>query len=322
MKYIFLSLSLLLFGSSGLFAQRLIEVTNSLDMQGNYVFFCMNRGYCNYILQVSFTNMYNAKADHPLPYLGVVKPGNNRLFKLSKSSAGDSIAFNYKVGYHKGCLHPPVNTDFTYVLPIRPGKEAQVYEISNAGPGTTTSDQLKFYAIRLRMKPGDTIYASRRGTVTEVNTSSSQNDAGTVSTEGWNYAEVVHADCSFARYGVLKKDGSFVRPGQFVEVGDPIGLVGGDQYGRGSDIRLSVYYNQGPDDAPTDGGKPGGIYWVDVPMKFWTKRNGKGMLKHGATYTCELPESLITQEMSPAELKKWKAKHHPAAAPVRGHMRQ
>lgn len=306
-SYILILLSLLFLNPS-LFSQRVIEVKYEQDRQGNYNFSCTNKAYCNYILEINFTTLDNAKPDHVLPYRAVVTPGSNKLFKLSKENANNPVQFKYKISYFKGCLNPQVNTDFTYLLPITPGKEAQAYELQNIakpiapdpsaarGLPQATPGPESWYSIRLKMKPGDTLYAARRGMVTEMDVSSNLNDSGVASAGTENYIEIVHGDCSFGHYGILRKNSSFVRPGQFVEAGEPIGLVGGDKYGRGSEVRFSVSYNPGQDGS-----------WAYVPLKFWTKKNGKGMLKHGGTYISEFPESIITREMSKAELKKWKA---------------
>lgn len=302
----FIFLLFLSFFTTSLFSQRIIELAYNQDAQGNINFSCTNHGWCNYILQIDFTSLANAKADHALPFQAEVKPGINKLFKLSRENTNDPIQFKYKINYFSGCLNPVVDTGFTYLLPIAPGKEAQAYELQEvvrAAPGEP--DPKNAYTIRLRMKPGDTLYAARRGRVVEVDTRDSLNDAGATVTGSWNYIEICHADCSFGRYGVLRKNGAFVKPGQFVEAGDPIGIVGGDRFGRGSDGRFSVFYNLTEEDAQT-GGK---IYLAYVPLRFWTKKNGKGMLKHGATYISEFPDAVIIKEMSKAEQLKWKAKH-------------
>lgn len=314
--------------SSSLLAQRVVEVRYQQDAKGNFTFYGTNHAYCNYILQINFTNLEDARSDHSLPYIGVVKPGSNLLFKLTRASLNSTIVFNYKTNYFKGCLNPSVNPDFAYLLPLAPGKETQAYELQNtadpaAGPAAAPSgssqgalDPTKRYAVRLRAKPGDTLYAARRGTVTGVDVGSELNDAGKAETESGNYIEIVHADCSFGLYGVVKQNSALVKPGQFVEAGDPIGLIGGDRYGRGSEARFSVFYNQAWKDVPTETGKneegkKDVLGWAYVPLKFWTKKNGKGMLKHGANYISEHPENLITQEMSKAELAKRKPKPKP-----------
>jgi murein DD-endopeptidase MepM/ murein hydrolase activator NlpD len=296
MKNILLLLSTLLVLQTAAFSQRVVEVSYVRDRQGNYVFSGMNKAYCNYVLTIEFTTLENAKSDRPLPYQAEVKPGLNKLFTLSPEKGGDGIQVKYKSSYRKGCLHPSVNPDFTYLLPVAPGKEVQAYEIWNVtGNGAGNGQPDSSYTIRLKSKPGDTIYAARRGVVSGVDVSNSENDAGATTTGSWNYIEIVHGDCSFGQYGVVKKDGAFVKPGQTVEAGTPIGLVGGDKYGRGSDVRFSVSYYGGQLSAPS-------------PLQFWTKKNGKGRLRHGGTYISEHPQSIITQEMRKAPVKKGKRK--------------
>ena len=309
----------LLFISASVFSQRAVDVKYEQDAQGNYIFSYNNKAYCNYILQLNFSVLQNAKSDHPLPFVTEVRPGAGKLLRLSKEKAADAIQLKYGFTSFKGCLNPMIDTGFVYVLPIAPGKETQAYEIRNTSAKTPDGRLLKnWYAIRLRMKPGDTLYAARRGVVTDMNVSSGQNDAGVSGPDADNYIEIVHKDCSFAEYGILKKDGSFVKPGQVVEAGQPIGLVGGDKFGRGSEARLSVTYNQLQDDSQSGGGSGNGggggtIYSVYLPLEFWTKYNGKGMLKHGATYISEHPANLLTREVSkPAILPKKKT-------PVKGH---
>src|SRR5882757_5172606 len=114
MKNIFLLLSTLLALQSSLFSQRVIEVSYALDRQGNYIFSCMNRAYCTYVLTVDFTTLENAKSDHSLPYEAEVRPGLNKLFTVSPEK-GKDIQLKYKNSYRKGCLHPSVNPDFTYL---------------------------------------------------------------------------------------------------------------------------------------------------------------------------------------------------------------
>lgn len=279
----------LLLSASSLFSQRVIEVSYAQDSKGNMVFSCMNRGFCTYIVSVEFTTFQNAKADHTLPYVGEVKPGINKLFTVSPEKASDDFQVKYKTGFRKGCFTPAIDTGFTYLLPIAPGKETQVYEF-NKTPGLDGRDS--GFVVRLRMKQGDTIYAARRGVVTAVYTNSAENDAGSTATDSWNYVEIVHGDCTFGQYGVFKKDGAFVHPGQTVEAGTPLGLVGGDKYGRGSDVRFSDSYY-------TDNG-----HSVQLPLQFWTRRNGKGRLKHGGTYTSEHPRAIVTKELPKAPAKK------------------
>jgi murein DD-endopeptidase MepM/ murein hydrolase activator NlpD len=194
-------------------------------------------------------------------------------------------------------MHSRADTNFTYLLPVGPGTETQVYEMTSS-PGklqTGDSDQHSWYVLRLKMRPGDTIYAARKGVVTEVADQDGNNDAGGASAGKENYIEILHADCSFAHYGILRKNSALVKPGQGVKPGQAIGLVGGDQYGRGSEIRFSVYYNQEED--LQNGENIHQHYMEYIHLQCWTKNNGSGTLKHGAVYTGEFPLSLLNREL-------------------------
>jgi hypothetical protein len=279
--------SCLLFFNASLLAQRVLEVKYEQDSKGSYTFSCFNNAYCNYILELGFTSLNNLKCDQSLPFHAEVKPGYNKLFTISAVDTQAPVQFKYTSTYQKGCIHPELNPDFIYLFPIKPGTSAQVFEMS---PDKST-DSSSWYVLRLKMKPGDTIYASRKGLVNIVHVQNGANDSGRVSIGTENFIEIAHADCSFARYGILRKNSAFVKQGELVKAGQAIGLVGGDTYGRGSDLRMSVYYYR------EDNGKLSqSAVSHYVIMQIWTKQNGKGRLRHGAIYTSEFPDGIIKQE--------------------------
>ena len=289
----------LLLAALGARAQKVIDISYSVDNQGRYVFTANNKAFCTYVLRIDFPTLNNLQADHSLPYELDLKPGPAKIMTLSPIEKGKETKLNYKSTNRKGLLNPIVNPNFTYLLPTGPGIETQAYRIPNKPAGSTPGGQDSGYSVRLRAKRDDTIYAARRGVVSAVDVSNSENDAGASTTTQWNFVEVFHADGSFAEYGILKKDGALVTPGQTVEAGAPIGIVGGDQYGRGSEIRFSVSYYPG-------------VPNTQIPLLFWTKGNGKGPLKQGAFYTSEFTKALLTAEKAgggKAPAKKPAAKH-------------
>lgn len=269
-------------------AQRAIEVKYEQDQKGAYVFSCVNYAFCNYILDIGFTSFTNVKCDQPLPFHAEVKPGYNKLFSISAIDPQAAVQFKYQSSFQKGCMHPNVNQSIIYLFPITPGTQAQVYEMSPV----KSTDSGSWYVLRLKMKPGDTIYAARKGVVNDVQDQNGANDAGQTSIGTENFIEIAQPDCSFARYGILRKNSALVKPGQMIKTGQPIGLVGGDTYGRGSDIRFSVYYYQEENGML----KQTAISHYIVPQ-FWTKNNQAGRLKHGATYISEFPASVLNQEL-------------------------
>ena len=316
-KKVILVFSCLFLTWFNLFSQRLIEIKYESDSKGGYVFSCINYAWCYYTLDLGFTSFKNVKCDLPLPFHALVKPGYNHLFTISPIDAQLPVQFNYNSRYQKGCMHPVVNRDFIYLLPITPGRDAQVYEMSPdkisdtasrmAAPGKMTADKSSdssyWYVLRLKMKPGDTIYASRKGIVSELQDQNGANDAGQSSIGKENYIEIVHADCSFARYAILKKGSALVKPGQAVKAGQPIGLVGGDPYGRGSDLRFSVYYYQ---EENISSGQVTAFHYIITQV--WTKNNGKSRLKHGMIYISEFPPAVLNQESPKTAPKKTKKK--------------
>ena len=295
------SKSLLIFSalvlcSLSLSSQRIVEVRYDQDSRGAFVFSCINNGYCNYILDLGFTVFENVKSDQPLPFHAEIKPGYNKLFTISPIDAQIQTKINFSSTFQKGCMHPVVNPDFTYLFPVSPGKSAQVYEMSP----DKSPDSASWYVLRLKMMPGDTIYAARKGIVNEIQDQNGANDAGQNSIGTENYIEITQPECSFARYGILKKNGALVKPGQAVKAGQPIGLVGGDPNGRGSDIRFSVYYFQEENGTISQNR----VKHYIIP-KIWTKGAGKNRLKHGAVYISEFPLAVLNQEMpAPAHKKK------------------
>jgi hypothetical protein len=283
--------------SARAFPQQLIQVSHEPDSKGGYQFYCINRGYCPYVLDVELPGLGNGRADRSFPLEMEVRPGRNNIFKLSRIRPDSSISFRYVVGYHKGCIQPAPMLDFTYLLPIAPGKTTLAHISEGAGKqGTPDSTSNPWYMVRLKMQPGDTLYSARRGMVTEVEQGSDLNDQGLASLGEENYVEIVHADCTFGHYGVLRKNGAFVKPGQFVEAGVPIGIIGGDKYGRGSEARLSVHYNL-PGQGPKTSGGEELVNWNDVRLMFWTRKLGKMNLKNGYDYTSEFPSAVLNQEL-------------------------
>jgi murein DD-endopeptidase MepM/ murein hydrolase activator NlpD len=265
-------------------AQRAVEISYTQDNAGHYFYTATNKAFCPYYIRIDFPVLDNLNADHPLPYDVELKPGPTKILTLSPIDKAKDTKVKYTVQTHKGQMHPTVNPNFTYLLPTGPAIETQAYRIPNTAVNSTfPGHQDSGYSVRLRAKPGDTIYAARRGVVSEIDVHNTENDAGATSTNGWNYVEVYHADGSFAEYGVVKKDGALVKPGQLVEAGTPVGIVGGDQYGRGSEIRFSVSYYPG-------------VQNTQIPLQIWTKANGKGPLKQGAFYTGEFTKTLLTAE--------------------------
>jgi len=309
MKRLALLISLL-FVHLFVFGQQIVEIKYEADEKGNYKFSLENHGYCDYIVEVNFTELQNLKTGFGLPFVGDARPGSTTIFTLTRQNATLPSNFRFNYRYIKGRIKPKIDFGYSYLLPVAPGKEVESHEMDyflkrfNNDPAPQD-----WYAISIKMKVGDTVFASRRGVVTEVKDDANLNESGYTMASADNYIEVYHEDCSFARYQVLKDKNIFVKAGQIIEAGDPIGIVGGERYVNGTHLRFCVYYTIDKDafaDYEQTGRKGRFAY---VPLQFWTKGGNKQKLVNDTKYESEHPKELIMQEMNKRDIKKWTEKH-------------
>ena len=141
---------------------------------------------------------------------------------------------------------------------------------------------------------GDTIFAARGGLVTEVvdNSASTSENTSFHSTE--NYLEVFHKDGTFARYKLFQNEGIFVSPGEEVIPGQPLGIIGGENYKQGSHLRFSIYCPDRPDHS----------YVPD----FYLSPEETGKPEERVMYKSWHPVEIIMKEMSKKEKKKFLSK--------------
>jgi hypothetical protein len=291
-------------------AQSPIEVFYEKDNTGSYAFSCRNTGFCPYTITITFTELNGLRSSATFPFQTDVRPGQQYLFKL-QSQPNQSTSFRYNVSSMKGCKRPEVDTAVVYLLPVSPGKRVGATELAYIGKLYAGQEDPKdWYSLAIKLNSGDTVFAARRGTVSAV-----RSDAAPIGTHlGFNrddnMVEINHPDCSFATYTVFRPKRIFVEPGQFVEAGTPLGIAGGENYDYGPHVRFAVHYNY---EAPViKNGQPTDEkhYWAYVPVRFWLKDEQKaGRLQPQKLYLSDHPESVIEQEMSKRELKKWQKSH-------------
>lgn len=291
-------------------AQVPIEVYTEKDNAGIYTFYARNNNVCPYTVTVDFTQLTGFRASISLPYQADVRPGQQSLFRL-EPQPNQSTSFQYRISYQKGCLRPRIDTSIVYLLPVGPGKTTTPVEMPYLGKVYAGESEPKdWYALAIKMNTGDTVFAARRGVVSVV-----RDDAQVAGTNlGFhrddNSVEIVHQDCSFATYTVFRQKGIFVKPGQFVEAGEPLGIVGGENYSYGPHVRFNVHYNYESPIVRNGERTDQKHYWAYVPIRFWLKTEQKaGKVQSRVTYASEHPDAVIEQEMSKREIKNWQKKH-------------
>lgn len=286
---------------------KIIEIKYEKDRAGSaYVFECTNHSFVSYIVEINFSTLTNLSADVSLPFKGTVTPGSNRLFTLKPTGTSGTPNFNYSYSFRKGCLNSKPEVDFPYLLPIQADKTAQSFELYNISEKYANESAPKdWYALGIKTTEGDTIYASRKGVVGEVVSDQKEVSGENVSfNRNINFIEIQQEDCTFAKYELFKENGVFVKVGEPVQAGQPLGVIGGRNFSSGSHVRLSVYYayvetvkKEGKDTNKKN-------YSAYVPIQFWI--DGKlQKLEKNTTYKSEHPESIVTKEMTKREKKKW-----------------
>ncbi len=301
-------LCLLLTLQSLLFSQnKIIEVTYERDRAGTgYTFECKNNSFANYIVEITFSTLANFTADASLPYKATVKSGSSRLFSLKPTGLGGAPNFNFSYSFRRGCHNTKPEADFPYLLPIQADKTTQSFELSNLSEKYGKESAPKdWYALGFKTKDGDTIFASRKGIVVEtVSDQKEPNGEGLSFTRNVNFIEIQQEDCTFARYELFRENSLFVKVGETVQAGQPLGLIGGKNFGSGSHVRLSVFYafveTVKKEGKETDKKN----YSAYVPIQFWVDGQLQ-KLEKGKAYKSEHPESILTKEMNKREKKKW-----------------
>jgi len=289
-----------------------IVVKYEKNSRGEFEFTCENKAFCDYIVDVTFTEEQNLQADVPQPIHITVAPGTHRIFTLRKITMGQPTRFSWHYRFFKGVTNPKPDTNFVYLLPVAPNKTTRIFELYYVAKQFGGEPEPKgWYSIGLRVHSGDTVYAARSGRVVETQEKSDiQDTSNSISyTSGENYVEIFHKDNTFGRYRVFRDSSIFVHPGDWVEAGQPIGIAGGDKYASGPQVQFSVMYNY-DEDVIKDGEKTGQVrHWAYVPIQFWTKGQGAARLTNRSTYTSDHPADIITKEMSKKEAKKWTESH-------------
>ena len=294
------------FFSSTIFGQKVIEVTYERDRDGKgYIFECQNNSFINYTVTVTFSTLSNLSADVTLPYQMTVAPGKTRLFQLKQISESMSPpSFNYSTSYRKGCEKTKTDTLFPYLLPISPNKSTRPSELFNLSERYGNASPPKdWYALAFKVAEGDTVFAARKGIVGELVSDKKTAGENLSYSRDVNYIEIQHEDCTTARYELFKENGIFVKEGDVVQAGQPLGVISSSNFASGNQVRFSVYYSFV--EPIVKGGKKTdkNNYSAYVPVRFWVN-NGIEKLEKNKEYTSEHPEVLIIKEMTKKEKKR------------------
>ncbi len=235
-KQIFIVLFVFLF--SELKAQ-LVEVVNNYTSGGDVVFGATNFSQTPVFLEVEFTELQNTVDDRKRLYLNRLAPGYNSIFTLTRAIGPGLPYFYYKVKAYRSDPVANVNLDFPYLVPLKPGTTATVFDVLNID-GFWGDKKLKSWAATgFNAQPGENIYAARQGEIVEI-VGEVRNDDPELWYNTWtNIITVLQPDGTLISYkNVIDRDHK-LKLNQKIYAGQVLGEVAPNSNG----IIILIYHN-------------------------------------------------------------------------------
>jgi hypothetical protein len=175
-------------------------------------FNAINKSYFLYDLTINFSDLQNL-FPKVFEQHATLHPGTNNLFVLSVGDKEQSIQYEYTITYSIKLANNPDLT-FPYLVPIGAGKTVKLESIQNNTGETILLNNFE-------MTYMDTVFAIRKGTVTALPDNNSEVERIIKSSS----LEILHGDGTVALYRGLDQSSHFVRLGQIVYPGQPIGII-------------------------------------------------------------------------------------------------
>ncbi len=287
---LFFCLPLLVYAQS----DKTVTVSYERSAKGEVTFYSETQSHTPYTVSMTFSRLSNTTSSEGEIYDAVIHYGKTRLLTLRPSTENVPIGYSYRYTYKKGNSRLKTDTSFVYLFPLAQGKVVRVNKMVSLDNFMGKEGEKRITGLGFSTTAGDTIFAARGGLVTEVvdNSASTSENTSFHSTE--NYLEVFHKDGTFARYKLFQNEGIFVSPGEEVIPGQPLGIIGGENYKQGSHLRFSIYCPDQPD-------------YSYVP-DFCLSQEEVGKPEPRVMYRSWHPVAIVVREMSKKEKKKFLSK--------------
>jgi murein DD-endopeptidase MepM/ murein hydrolase activator NlpD len=293
----YLLLALFSIQSIYLFGQQDIEVTAETKPDQSVVFWCKNNTSAGYHVSLEFPRLTNASISSPINKN--VPPGISQMALLRPINNNSGVGYQYKYKYFRGYINPKIKEDQVYLLPVKTGNTTIIStaQLSNYF-GKKTKEN--FYAMCFSAEDGDTVYASRTGTISRIGVEDNVSNHPLFKEYRTEFIEFFHADGTFTKYFWLEKDSGFVKIGQKIIAGDPIGIV--SHSGPQKQIGLTAYYL----DKDLIWSNDYVVYneFACYKPKFIFNDMQTGYLEPKTSYVAVKPDHIITCELSKSEVKK------------------
>ena len=261
---------------------RAIDITGEWD-KDKLTQYASNVDYCPYYLVVNLKQVVGF-SNIPGPTYTTTVMGQSKKTMYSLQVSGTMGYVNANVRYHcyRGDINSKVNVNFKYALPVKHGTPAKIHLQNNND-----------YSIVFEMNSSvDTVYACRGGIVCD-------DDLFDTSNKGYRKAAqiitIYHNDGTMAEYKMFSRN--LVYPGDVVNIGTPIAICEGSV----KTVSVGAYFLD-KNKVKLDGD---GRKHSHFRPFYQVLNSGAVRLETGNSYTAEITEEMIMQDMSKGEQKKY-----------------
>lgn len=224
-------------GTESVERERPVELT-SADTRSGVDLFIENNSYgdVTVTLEVDMTNLTSSK---PLPLTVAVAPhAKKRVVRLFVDDPQKRWKYRSKFSVAYGALKTKHDADYYYRLPFGQGK---AYRVIQTFGGRVSHEGESEYAVDFAMPEMSPVCAARPGRVVATQSSSSRGGPQKKFRDDGNFIYIRHADRTLGVYVHLKKDGVFVKAGDYVRRGQLIGLSGNTGWSSRPHLHFGVY---------------------------------------------------------------------------------
>ncbi|MDB5209343.1 MAG: hypothetical protein JWQ30_170 [Sediminibacterium sp.] len=243
--------------------------------------------------------------------LTTIFKGRREIAKLTPIKSASTYALNYKYTYYPGITVRRVpDSNFVYLLPGSPGNRLRISRVSYIGDRLGQKSQDNFSAIGFVYKLGDTICASRAGTIYDCSDEIKEGEKGTE----WykrdrNRISIQQKDGTLANYSIVSPIQLLVAAGDYVVPGQPLAVF--NKESEKYHVFFSVYYLDEKkilvDNANSNAEKLPNAYTY-ISTAFYLdqadRADSPARLEINKQYIAAHPKEIIATELSKKDKKK------------------
>lgn len=221
-----------------------------------------NGGLAPVSVSVAIADSRNIAADRPFPLLAVLAAGGGsvELARIRPATSSAPYSFSTRSSWVLGDFNARQSADALYRLPYRDGQAFHIGQAPGGGPVSTHTSAESQYAVDIGMPEGTPVVAARDGVVIFTEERQVYGGRSPDLIGKANEVRIQHVDGTIAVYAHLAHRGVFVRPGQIVTAGTPIGLAGSTGYSSGPHLHFVVQ---------TVARTGNGLAMVSLPFRFY-----------------------------------------------------